>query len=78
VWLQFSSISEVFSASLVKALMIVAANASVMLVNFYQPTWHYSPEDSYLPYEETSFAVLVYILKALDLRMSWLVTWHVN
>jgi hypothetical protein len=30
------------------ALMMEAARTSEMLVNFYQTTWHYNPEDSHL------------------------------
>jgi hypothetical protein len=30
------------------ALMMEAARSSEMLVNFYQTTWHYNPEDSHL------------------------------
>jgi hypothetical protein len=29
------------------ALMMEAASTSEMLVNFYQTTWHYNPEDSH-------------------------------
>jgi hypothetical protein len=30
-------------------LMMEAARTSETLVNFYQTTWHYNPEDSHLP-----------------------------
>jgi hypothetical protein len=33
---------------LIRALMMEAATTSEMLVNFYQTTWHYNPEDSHL------------------------------
>jgi hypothetical protein len=39
---------EVLAASIISAMMTEAVRASEMLVNFYQTTWHYNPEDSHL------------------------------
>jgi hypothetical protein len=41
------NVSEVFAASII-ALMMKAARASQTLVNFYQTTRRYNPEDSHL------------------------------
>jgi hypothetical protein len=38
----------VFAASIIIALMMAAASASETLVNFYQTTRRYNPEDSHL------------------------------
>jgi hypothetical protein len=43
-----SNVSEVLAASIFRAMMMEAARTSEMLVNFYQTTWHYNPEDSHL------------------------------
>jgi hypothetical protein len=43
----FTNISEVLAASII-TLMMEAASTSVTSVNFYQTTWHNSPEDSHL------------------------------
>jgi hypothetical protein len=38
----------VFAASIIRAMMMEAASTSEMLVNFYQTTWYFNPEDSHL------------------------------
>jgi hypothetical protein len=43
----FADVSEVLAASIVIALMIEAAGTSKMLVNFYQITRRYNPENSH-------------------------------
>jgi hypothetical protein len=43
-----TTVSEVLTASIVRALVMEAVRTSEMLVNFYQTTWHYNPEDSHL------------------------------
>jgi hypothetical protein len=40
VWLNFTNVSEVLADSIIRT--------SEMLVNFYQTTWRYNPEDSHL------------------------------
>jgi hypothetical protein len=37
----------VLAASIIRALMMDAASTSETLVNFYQTTWNYNPEDSH-------------------------------
>jgi hypothetical protein len=44
---QTHGVSEVLAASII-ALMMEAARTSETLVNFYQTTWRYNPEDSHL------------------------------
>jgi hypothetical protein len=39
----------VLAASIIRAMMMEAARTSETLVNFYQITRRYNPEDSYLP-----------------------------
>jgi hypothetical protein len=41
-------ISEVLAASIIRAMMMEAASTSEMLVNFYQTTRCYNPEDIHL------------------------------
>jgi hypothetical protein len=41
--------------------MMEAANTSEMLVNFYQTTWHYNPEDSHLQ-DHLVFAIKLELL----------------
>jgi hypothetical protein len=47
---EVTDISEVHAASIIRmiALMMETARTSEMSVNFYQITWCYNPEDSYL------------------------------
>jgi hypothetical protein len=47
---KFTNVSEVLVASIIRAMraMVEAAKTSEMLVNFYQTTWCYNPEDSHL------------------------------
>jgi hypothetical protein len=40
---------EVLAASIIIALMMAAARTSETLVNFYQTTRRYNPEDKHLP-----------------------------
>jgi hypothetical protein len=48
-WLTVSYVSNRFHAcGLLIALMMEAARSSKTLVNFYQTTWRYNPEDSHL------------------------------
>jgi hypothetical protein len=47
VWQKFTDVSEVLAASVI-ALMMKAARTSETLVNFYQTTRRYNPEDSHL------------------------------
>jgi hypothetical protein len=42
------SLVEVLAASIIIALMMEAARTSETLLNFYQTTWRYNPEDSHL------------------------------
>jgi hypothetical protein len=44
---KFSNISQVFAAFTIRAIL-EAARTSAILVNFYQTTWHYNPEDSFI------------------------------
>jgi hypothetical protein len=48
VWWKFTNVSEVLAASIIRAIITEAARTSETLVNFYQTTWHYNPEDSHL------------------------------
>jgi hypothetical protein len=49
VWYKFTNVPEVPAASIIiTALMIEAARTSESLVNFYQATRRYNPEDSHL------------------------------
>jgi hypothetical protein len=34
--------------AVIRAMMMEAASTSETLVNFYQTTWHYNPEDNHL------------------------------
>jgi hypothetical protein len=43
---------EVFTVVSTKMAVFWVARTSEMLVNFYQTTWHYNPEDSHLHYME--------------------------
>jgi hypothetical protein len=43
-----SDVSEVLAASIIRALMMEAASTSETLVNFYQTTRRYNPDDSHL------------------------------
>jgi hypothetical protein len=45
----FTNVSEVLAASIIKA---IAASTSETLVNFYQTTQRYNPEDSHLSANE--------------------------
>jgi hypothetical protein len=47
VWWKFTKVSEDLSASIIRAMM-EAARYSETLVNFYQTTRLYNPEDSHL------------------------------
>jgi hypothetical protein len=44
------TVSELWfiSTSIMKAMIIDAAKTAETLVNFYQTTWHYNPENSQL------------------------------
>jgi hypothetical protein len=66
-WWKLTSVSEVFAASIIKAMMIMteAENTSETLATFYETTWHYSPEESHLlihhyPYIFTLFQNNIY------------------
>jgi hypothetical protein len=49
VWQKFVNISEVLSASIIRAMMMVeAVSTSEMSVNVYQTAWTYNPQDSHL------------------------------
>jgi hypothetical protein len=51
VWWKFTNVSEVLAASIIWtiiALMMEAARTSETMVNFYQTTRRYNPEDSHL------------------------------
>jgi hypothetical protein len=45
---KFTSVLEVLAASIIRAMMVEAANTSETSVNFYQTTWCNSPENSHL------------------------------
>jgi hypothetical protein len=47
MWYKFTKVSEVLAASII-AQMMEAARTSETLVNFYQTTRRYNPEDSHL------------------------------
>jgi hypothetical protein len=42
------SLVEVYQYGLLIALMMEVRSTSETLVNFYQTTWHYNPEDNHL------------------------------
>jgi predicted transcriptional regulator len=46
-WYEFTNVSEVCTAYIIRALM-EAVQTSETLVNSYQSTQHYNPEDSHL------------------------------
>jgi hypothetical protein len=46
------------------ALMVEAARSPETLVNFYQTTWRYNPEDSHLRYEIVLYCFDVMFLNA--------------
>jgi hypothetical protein len=48
VWYKFSDVSEVFAASIIRAMNKLHVSNSEMLVNFYQATWWNNREDSFL------------------------------
>jgi hypothetical protein len=51
VWWKFTDVLEILAASIIRAMsegMIEAASASETLVNLYQTTWLFNPEDSHL------------------------------
>jgi hypothetical protein len=50
VWKKFTNVSEDLAATIIRVLIALmeAARTSETLVNFYQTTWHYNPEDSHL------------------------------
>jgi hypothetical protein len=54
---EVTDVSEVFAASIIRAmtLMMEAASTFETLVNFYQTTWCYNPEDSHLIMFLTTF-----------------------
>jgi hypothetical protein len=45
---KFTNVSDVLAASILIALMMEAASTSETLVNFYETTRRYNPEDSHL------------------------------
>jgi hypothetical protein len=47
-WYKFTNVSEVCTACIIIALMLEAVQTSEKLVNSYQSTWRYNPEDSHL------------------------------
>jgi hypothetical protein len=47
VWWKFTDVSEVRAASIIRALMMEAANTSETSVNFYQTTLRNNPEDTH-------------------------------
>jgi hypothetical protein len=53
VWQTFTNVSEVFAASIIRAiaLMMEAASTSETLIIFYQTTRRYNPEDSHLHWD---------------------------
>jgi hypothetical protein len=48
----------VVAPSIIRALMIEAARTSETLVNFYQTTRRYNPEDNHLHYKINSLAAI--------------------
>jgi hypothetical protein len=52
VWWKFTTVSEVLAASIIRAMimmmMMEAERTSEIMVNFYQTTRRYNPEDSHL------------------------------
>jgi hypothetical protein len=44
-----TNISEVLTASIIRAMMMETVSTSKTSVNFYQTTWRNIPEDSHLP-----------------------------
>jgi hypothetical protein len=45
---EFTNVSEVLAASIIRVIMMEVASTSEMLVSIYQTTWRYNPEDSHL------------------------------
>jgi hypothetical protein len=63
VWQKFTNVSEVLAASIIRA-MLEAARTSETLVNFYQNTRRYNPEDTNL--RNTKFSVTLLTAEAAN------------
>jgi hypothetical protein len=48
VWYNFTNVSEVFAASIIRAMMMEAASTSGTSANVYETTRRNNPEDSHL------------------------------
>jgi predicted permease len=58
---EFTNVSEVLAASIIRAMMMGAARISETLLNFHQTTRRYNPEDSHLRSLFTFYALVSWV-----------------
>jgi hypothetical protein len=46
--IEFTEVSEVLTASIIRVMRVKGVSIPETMVNFYQNTWHTIPEDSHL------------------------------